>query len=114
MGKLNFFFDLVKAEWTRFFPVYRELKTKLVKDGELGEPRVMFATFGVKGLNDVDRIKIKELGGSVTLDIGELFQNYILYQCRRPKNDKYLRRPHHGWIGRRASKILGFYTLLVG
>ena len=64
-----------RAEWTRFFPLYRELKTKLVKDGELGEPRVMFATFGVKGLNDVDRIKMKELGGSVILDIGKSFYN---------------------------------------
>ena len=33
----------------------------------------MFATFGVKGLNDVDRIKMKELGGSVILDIGKPF-----------------------------------------
>ena len=31
----------------------------------------MFATFGAAGLNDIDRVKMKELGGSALLDIGE-------------------------------------------
>ena len=35
-----------------------------------GEPNVVFATFGIKSLFDVERVSNIELGGSVTMDIG--------------------------------------------
>ncbi|XP_066919680.1 trans-1,2-dihydrobenzene-1,2-diol dehydrogenase-like [Clytia hemisphaerica] len=60
----------MEAEWTRFFPLYQELKPKLKVDGALGLPRAMTVTFGYALLNDIKRINKKELGGSVVMDIG--------------------------------------------
>jgi len=59
---------LMEAIWSRFFPVYQELRKRL-NDGSLGEVLQVVVTFGER-ICDVDRLKLKELGGGTTLDIG--------------------------------------------
>jgi dihydrodiol dehydrogenase / D-xylose 1-dehydrogenase (NADP) len=59
---------LMEAIWSRFFPVYQELK-KRIDNGSLGDVLQVVVTFGVL-ISEVDRLKLKELGGGTTLDIG--------------------------------------------
>lgn len=59
----------MEAVWTRCFPLYRDIQSKL-KSGYYGEPNVLMGTFGLDGLFDVERIRTPELGGGVLIDIG--------------------------------------------
>ncbi|ODM96051.1 Trans-1,2-dihydrobenzene-1,2-diol dehydrogenase [Orchesella cincta] len=59
---------LMEAIWSRFFPVYQELK-KRVDSGSLGEVLQVVVQFGVL-ISEIDRLKLKELGGGTVLDIG--------------------------------------------
>jgi len=59
---------LMEAVWSRFLPVYTELK-KRVAAGEIGDLRHVIATFG-KNTGHVDRIKRYDLGGGCVFDIG--------------------------------------------
>jgi len=59
---------LMEAIWSRFFPVYQELR-KQIDSGSLGDILQVFVTFG-QTMSDVDRLRLKELGGGTALDIG--------------------------------------------
>jgi len=59
---------LMEAIWSRFFPAYQELRRRL-NDGSLGDVLQVVVTFGVL-ISEVDRLKLKELGGGTILDIG--------------------------------------------
>jgi len=59
---------LMEAIWSRFFPVYQELRKQL-DNGSMGDVLQVVVTFGVL-ISEVDRLKLKELGGGTTLDIG--------------------------------------------
>ncbi|XP_044137612.1 trans-1,2-dihydrobenzene-1,2-diol dehydrogenase-like [Bufo gargarizans] len=59
---------LMEAFWSRFFPVYEQIRT-LLHQKAIGEVKVVRAEFGVNLLN-VPRVVEKELGGGALLDIG--------------------------------------------
>jgi dihydrodiol dehydrogenase / D-xylose 1-dehydrogenase (NADP) len=59
---------LMEAIWSRFFPSYKRIRDEIEK-GTVGELLQVYVTFGVK-ISDVDRVKLKELGGGGVLDIG--------------------------------------------
>ncbi|CAG4933725.1 unnamed protein product [Colias eurytheme] len=59
---------LMEAIWSRFSAPYLALE-KEIKDGKLGDVQFVEVNFGLP-IADVDRLKKKELGGSVLLDLG--------------------------------------------
>lgn len=59
---------LMEAIWSRFFPSYIHLKNRL-DAGELGDIEEVTVTFGFY-LSNVDRLRMKELGGGTVLDLG--------------------------------------------
>jgi dihydrodiol dehydrogenase / D-xylose 1-dehydrogenase (NADP) len=59
---------LMEAVWSRFFPIYKELK-KGIDDGALGEIQEVDVEFGFK-LTHVERVRTKNLGGGTILDLG--------------------------------------------
>ncbi|XP_052868124.1 trans-1,2-dihydrobenzene-1,2-diol dehydrogenase-like [Anopheles cruzii] len=59
---------LMEAIWSRFFPHYRAVRERIGR-GELGEVREVEVHFGFQ-LTDVDRLRLKSLGGGTTLDLG--------------------------------------------
>uniref|UniRef100_A0A182XHT8 Trans-1,2-dihydrobenzene-1,2-diol dehydrogenase n=1 Tax=Anopheles quadriannulatus TaxID=34691 RepID=A0A182XHT8_ANOQN len=59
---------LMEAIWSRFFPFYRQLRERIDR-GELGEIREVEVEFGFV-LSDVDRLRLKSLGGGTVLDLG--------------------------------------------
>jgi len=59
---------LMEAIWSRSFPSYKRLKQEIA-NGSIGEVKQVLVTFGVPIAN-VDRLKLKELGGGTVLDIG--------------------------------------------
>jgi len=59
---------LMEAIWSRFFPVYKEVR-RILENNEIGEVLHMTGDFGVK-ISDKERLKLRELGGGTVLDIG--------------------------------------------
>lgn len=59
---------LMEAMWSRCFPAYEAVKKEL-EAAALGEVLQVIASFGVV-IADVDRVKLRELGGGTILDIG--------------------------------------------
>lgn len=59
---------LMEAIWSRFFPSYIHLKKQL-DAGVLGDVKEVNVTFGFY-LSDVDRLRMKGLGGGTILDLG--------------------------------------------
>ncbi|KAK4871583.1 hypothetical protein RN001_015707 [Aquatica leii] len=59
---------LMEAIWSRAFPVYDELQ-KQIDSGAIGDVIQVNVDFGFP-LTHVDRVNVKELGGSTILDIG--------------------------------------------
>ncbi|ENN79502.1 trans-1,2-dihydrobenzene-1,2-diol dehydrogenase [Dendroctonus ponderosae] len=59
---------LMEGIWSRFFPVYRRVR-QLLDASAVGEPRFVSTAFGDR-LEDLDRVKRKELGGGATLTLG--------------------------------------------
>ncbi|KAM4650883.1 trans-1,2-dihydrobenzene-1,2-diol dehydrogenase-like isoform 1-T1 [Discoglossus pictus] len=64
--KYNVF--LMEAFWSRFFPVYEQIRT-LLSQKAIGDVKIVRAEFGVN-LQNVARAVQKELGGGALLDIG--------------------------------------------
>lgn len=59
---------LMEAVWSRFFPVYDAIR-KEIASGSLGEIYQVIVSFGFR-MPDVERLKIKNLGGGTILDLG--------------------------------------------
>jgi len=55
--------------WTRFFPLVQALRA-LVRNGEIGSPSAVQATFGFNCPTDVQRMYDPAFGGGALLDIG--------------------------------------------
>uniref|UniRef100_A0A182JXB9 Trans-1,2-dihydrobenzene-1,2-diol dehydrogenase n=1 Tax=Anopheles christyi TaxID=43041 RepID=A0A182JXB9_9DIPT len=66
---------LMEAIWSRFFPFYRQLR-EFIDQGDLGEIREVEVSFGFV-LTDVDRLRLKSLGGGTVLDLGV----YTIQMC---------------------------------
>jgi predicted dehydrogenase len=61
---------LMEAMWTRFFPLMAQVR-QLLKEGAIGEPRMVHADFGFRGgFNPQGRLFNPELGGGALLDVG--------------------------------------------
>uniref|UniRef100_A0A8C4NIM1 Trans-1,2-dihydrobenzene-1,2-diol dehydrogenase n=1 Tax=Eptatretus burgeri TaxID=7764 RepID=A0A8C4NIM1_EPTBU len=76
---------LMEAMWTRFFPVYQEVRTALKRD-EMQDIRLVRAEFGANVTN-VPRCIQKELGGGAVLDIGIYCLQFIsmVYNGEKPE-----------------------------
>lgn len=76
---------LMEAVWSRFLPAYEHLM-KEVKAGSIGDVLCVNVTFGIP-IADVDRIKLKDLGGGTLLDIGIYCLSAILmvYENEAPE-----------------------------
>jgi len=59
---------LMEAVWSRFFPAYQRLKEEIQK-GTVGDIVQVIVSFG-QPIEEIDRLKLKELGGGTTLDLG--------------------------------------------
>ncbi|XP_053677027.1 trans-1,2-dihydrobenzene-1,2-diol dehydrogenase-like [Anopheles nili] len=59
---------LMEAIWSRFFPHYGLVRERIER-GALGEIREVDVEFGFV-LSDVDRLRLKSLGGGTVLDLG--------------------------------------------
>ncbi|XP_050362959.1 trans-1,2-dihydrobenzene-1,2-diol dehydrogenase-like [Nymphalis io] len=59
---------LMEAVWSRFAPSYIALE-KEIQSGKLGDVQFVEVNFGVP-IENVDRLRKKDLGGSAVLDIG--------------------------------------------
>ncbi|XP_055595256.1 trans-1,2-dihydrobenzene-1,2-diol dehydrogenase-like [Uranotaenia lowii] len=71
---------LMEAIWSRFFPSYILLKQR-IDSGELGEIKEVDVQFGFY-LSDVDRLRLKGLGGGTVLDLGVYTIQVILWAFR--------------------------------
>lgn len=61
---------LMEAMWTRFLPLHREVKRR-VREGEIGEVRMITADFGFRvEFDPTNRLFAPELGGGALLDVG--------------------------------------------
>ncbi|XP_058818873.1 trans-1,2-dihydrobenzene-1,2-diol dehydrogenase-like [Topomyia yanbarensis] len=58
----------MEAIWSRFFPAYIHLKNR-IDAGDMGEIKEVDVEFGFE-LSDVDRLRLKSLGGGTVLDLG--------------------------------------------
>uniref|UniRef100_A0A182Y6E1 Trans-1,2-dihydrobenzene-1,2-diol dehydrogenase n=1 Tax=Anopheles stephensi TaxID=30069 RepID=A0A182Y6E1_ANOST len=59
---------LMEAIWSRFFPFYRQLRERIDR-GDLGKIEEVEVEFGFV-LSDIDRLRLKSLGGGTVLDLG--------------------------------------------
>ncbi|CAD5126535.1 unnamed protein product [Dimorphilus gyrociliatus] len=59
---------LMEGYWSRFFPVYNELRNEL-KTGSIGRPVVLTGTFGIAD-RIAPRLRERSLGASSVLDLG--------------------------------------------
>lgn len=61
---------LMEALWSRFLPVYQQVKTWL-NDGRIGQPKLVQSNFGFAiERNESDRLLNPDLAGGVLLDMG--------------------------------------------
>jgi predicted dehydrogenase len=61
---------LMEGMWTRFFPAMYEVR-RLIKEGAIGEVRMLQADFGFRGaVNPESRLFNPALGGGALLDVG--------------------------------------------
>jgi len=61
---------LMEAMWMRFNPTFRKV-LQLIRDGAIGEPRMLSANFGFRAdFNPESRLFAHELGGGALLDVG--------------------------------------------
>lgn len=61
---------LMEAMWTRFLPVVAQAREWL-RDGRIGEPRMVLADFGFRaGWDEESRLLNREMGGGALLDVG--------------------------------------------
>ncbi|XP_031619041.1 trans-1,2-dihydrobenzene-1,2-diol dehydrogenase-like [Contarinia nasturtii] len=68
---------LMEAIWSRMFPSYQYVR-KQIQNGMLGDIVTVEAEFGFGGLNNIDRLAKKGLGGGTVLDLGV----YVIQFCQ--------------------------------
>uniref|UniRef100_A0A6A7G4A5 Trans-1,2-dihydrobenzene-1,2-diol dehydrogenase n=1 Tax=Hirondellea gigas TaxID=1518452 RepID=A0A6A7G4A5_9CRUS len=68
---------LMEGIWSRYFPVYEELKTRL-ENQEVGDVFHAYLTFGVS-IASVSRVSEKKYGGGAMLDIGVYALQFLLF-----------------------------------
>ncbi|GLH11941.1 Trans-1,2-dihydrobenzene-1,2-diol dehydrogenase [Gryllus bimaculatus] len=77
---------LMEAVWSRCFPAYEALRKEL-ESGKLGDILQVQVVFGLP-IADVERVKLKELGGGTILDLGVYVLQFAMFVFgpKRPKN----------------------------
>lgn len=77
---------LMEAVWSRCFPAYKEMKN-IIESGQIGEVLQVNVDFGFP-IIQIDRIRKKELGGGVILDLGVYLLQFQQYVFRGSKPTK--------------------------
>ncbi|KAF5276662.1 hypothetical protein FQA39_LY06466 [Lamprigera yunnana] len=99
---------LMQAIWSRAFPAYYELRKQLEKD-VIGNILQVNVDFGFP-LTNVDRVNVKDLGGSGILDIGVYVLQFSQFVFRGLKPTNIVSAGHlnqHG-VDQSASAILSY------
>ncbi|MBR6306421.1 MAG: Gfo/Idh/MocA family oxidoreductase [Bacteroidales bacterium] len=79
-GKKKVF--LAEAIWTRYQPAV-EMVRSIIRDGRIGEPRLITATLGYS-MGNKERIMRADLCGGALLDLGVYALNFVRMFCDRP------------------------------
>lgn len=83
---------VMEAIWSRFFPVYQEVR-QLLDSGAIGEVKYVSAEFGAP-ISEVARVKQKDLGGSTILDIGVYTLQFQQFVFKGLKPEKVVSAGH--------------------
>ncbi|KAJ8968865.1 hypothetical protein NQ317_016073 [Molorchus minor] len=83
---------LMEAIWSRCFPVYKELR-RIIESGEIGEVMEVAVQLGFP-MSNVERIRSKELGGGVILDLGVYALQFQQFVFRGLKPNKVVATGH--------------------
>ncbi|CAD5123568.1 unnamed protein product [Dimorphilus gyrociliatus] len=97
---------LMEGFWSRFFPVYEELRSEL-KAGSIGTPVVLTCTAGINAPN-VPRLRERALGGSSLLDLG----CYLIQLALLVFGEKPIKITASGHLFESGVDSLASYTLL--
>jgi len=73
---------LAEAIWTRYQPAV-EMVRSLIREGRIGEPRLITATLGYS-MGNKERIMRADLCGGALLDLGVYALNFVRMFCDRP------------------------------
>lgn len=73
---------LAEAIWTRYQPAV-EMVRNLIREGRIGEPRLITATLGYS-MGNKERIMRADLCGGALLDLGVYALNFVRMFCDRP------------------------------
>lgn len=73
---------LAEAIWTRYQPAV-EMVRSIIRDGRIGEPRLITATLGYS-MGNKERIMRADLCGGALLDLGVYALNFVRMFCDRP------------------------------
>lgn len=92
---------LMEAIWSRTFPVYNELR-KQIDSGALGKIFQVTVEFGAP-LEHIDRVNVKNLGGSATLDIGVYVLQFSQFVFKGMKPESVVATGHLNQHGTDAS-----------
>ncbi len=73
---------MAEAIWTRYQPAV-EMVRSIIRDGRIGEPRLITATLGYS-MGNKERIMRADLCGGALLDLGVYALNFVRMFCDRP------------------------------
>lgn len=101
---------LMEAIWSRCFPAYEALRREL-DSGTLGDIVQAEVSFGVP-IAEIDRLKLKELGGGTILDLGVYVLQFALlvFGTKRPKDIVALGHLNQEGVDMSMSCVLTYET----
>ncbi len=99
---------LMEAMWTRFFPIMFKVR-ELVKDGAIGEVRMVEADFGFRaGVTPEGRLFNRTLGGGALLDVGVYPISFAHMVLGAPDRITGLATIGETGVDEQSAMILGF------
>lgn len=99
---------LMEAMWTRFFPVMAQAR-ELVRDGAIGEVRLIQADFGFRAeVNPQGRLFNPSLGGGGLLDVGVYPLSFISMLLGEPNRIAGMATLGQTGVDEQAAVVLGF------
>ena len=99
---------LMEAMWTRFFPIMAKVR-ELVRDGAIGEPRMVQADFGFRGDYDPNsRLFDPKLGGGALLDVGIYVVSFASMVLGEPDRVEGLATLAPNGVDEQAAITLGY------
>ena len=99
---------LMEAMWTRFFPIMYRVR-ELIRDGAIGDPRIVQADFGFRGdYNPQSRLFNPDLGGGALLDVGVYVVSFASMVLGEPNRTDGLATLAPNGVDEQAAISLGY------